>query len=175
MFSKQSQPTPKVSTSWQRAPFKQIHPQPSHGKQESVKCLQCELSFPTVFHMSFSCDCGQQKVSKKSILAKISIQICHGCKESLNSKNSPKSSCCHSPVIKRIQLQRDDPKALAPEQKAQIKHLLGFRIIVDNLLYIIGVPRRFADEQLLKSDKLCGLFGSPKRIVINHNPKDDCG
>jgi hypothetical protein len=56
-------------------------------------------------------------------------------------------------------LHRDDPKAVTVEQKAQIKHLLSFRIIVDNLLYIIGVPRRFADEQLLKSGKLCGLYG----------------
>lgn len=46
---------------------------------------------------------------------------------------------------------------------------------MDNLFYIIGVPKRFADEGLLRSQKFCGLYGEAKRIVINHNPKDDCG
>jgi hypothetical protein len=70
---------------------------------------------------------------------------------------------------------RDDPKAVSHEQKTRIRHLLQFRIIVENLLYIIGVPKKFADEQTLKSDRFCGLFGNPKRIVINHSPKEDCG
>jgi hypothetical protein len=54
---------------------------------------------------------------------------------------------------------RDDPKAVSADQKARIKHLLSFRIIVDNLFYIIGVPKRFADETLLRSEKFCGLYG----------------
>jgi hypothetical protein len=70
---------------------------------------------------------------------------------------------------------RDDAKAVTPEQKARIKHLLSFRVVVDSLLYVIGVPKKFADIDLLKSEKFCGLYGVPKRIVINHNPKDDCG
>jgi hypothetical protein len=33
---------------------------------------------------------------------------------------------------------------------------MSFRIIVDNLLYIIGVPKKFASEQLLGKDEFCG-------------------
>ena len=51
---------------------------------------------------------------------------------------------------------RDSPTAVTQDQKAKIKHLMSFRIIVDNLLYIIGVPKKFASEQLLGKDEFCG-------------------
>ena len=49
---------------------------------------------------------------------------------------------------------------------------MAFRIVKEKLLYIIGVPRRYAEEKTLRSEKFCGQFGVAERIVINHNPKD---
>jgi hypothetical protein len=51
--------------------------------------------------------------------------------------------------------------------------LLEYRIIKEQLLYIIGLPKTVADSELLASDGFCGQFGKPERIVINYNPKKE--
>jgi len=56
--------------------------------------------------------------------------------------------------------------------KQKIKRLMTFRIVKEKLLYIIGIPRRFADVDILKSQAFCGQFGQPERVVINYNPKE---
>ena len=63
-------------------------------------------------------------------------------------------------------------RELAPSEKQRIKKLMTFRIVKEKLLYIIGVPRKYAEEKILRSNKFCGQFGIAERIVINHNPKD---
>jgi hypothetical protein len=40
--------------------------------------------------------------------------------------------------------------------KQKIKRLLTFRIIKEKLLYVIGIPKRFADERLLSKQEYCG-------------------
>ena len=57
-------------------------------------------------------------------------------------------------------------------ERMKVRKLMTFRIIKEKLLYIIGIPRRFANPDLLRSHAFCGQFGQPERIVINHNPKD---
>lgn len=49
---------------------------------------------------------------------------------------------------------------------------MTFRIVKEKLLYVIGIPRRFASEEVLMSKAFCGKFGTPERIVINRYPKD---
>ena len=49
---------------------------------------------------------------------------------------------------------------------------MTFRIVREKLLYVIGIPRRFAVEEVLMSKAFFGQFGKPDRIVINYNPKD---
>jgi len=53
-----------------------------------------------------------------------------------------------------------------------VKRLISFRIVKEKLLYLIGIPRRFASEDVLRSSAFFGQFGSLDRLVINHNPKD---
>lgn len=49
---------------------------------------------------------------------------------------------------------------------------MTFRVVKEKLLYVIGIPRRFASEDILRSKAFCGQYGKPERIVINYNPKD---
>lgn len=49
---------------------------------------------------------------------------------------------------------------------------MTFRIVKEKLLYVIGIPRRYANEDVLRSKAFCGQFGALERIVINYNPKD---
>ena len=49
---------------------------------------------------------------------------------------------------------------------------MSFRIIKERLLYLIGIPRRYADSEVIRSEAFCGQFGYSEQIVINYNPKD---
>lgn len=37
----------------------------------------------------------------------------------------------------------------------------------ENLLYVIGIPKTLANEELLVSDRFFGQYGQVKKIVIN--------
>lgn len=43
-----------------------------------------------------------------------------------------------------------------------------FRIITPNLLYVIGLPRQFAKEEILKKHMHFGQYGKIIRIIINN-------
>ena len=49
---------------------------------------------------------------------------------------------------------------------------MTFRIVKERLLYIIGIPRRYASDEIIRSKAFCGQYGQIERIVINFNPKD---
>ena len=49
---------------------------------------------------------------------------------------------------------------------------MSFRIVREKLLYVIGIPRKYASDEILRSKQFCGQFGQVDRIVINYNPKD---
>ena len=49
---------------------------------------------------------------------------------------------------------------------------MSFRIVRPKLLYVIGIPRRYASEDFLRSKAFFGQFGQLDRIVINYNPRD---
>lgn len=61
---------------------------------------------------------------------------------------------------------------LRQHEKAQIKRMLGYRIIKEKLLYCIGIPREFSDLSKLKSESWFGQFGCHEQILVNHNPKN---
>lgn len=64
-------------------------------------------------------------------------------------------------------------QSLKQSEKIFIKKLLTYRIVKEKLLYVIGIPKTFADESLLASESYFGQFGNLEKIVINHNPKKE--
>ena len=58
------------------------------------------------------------------------------------------------------------------QDKIKVKKLMSFRIVKEKLLYVIGIPRRYASDEILRSKSFCGQYGQIERIVINYNPKD---
>ena len=69
--------------------------------------------------------------------------------------------------------QKISQQPLRQSEKQLIKKLLTYRIVKEKLLYVIGIPKTFADELLLASEDFFGQFGSLEKIVINHNPKKE--
>jgi hypothetical protein len=40
-------------------------------------------------------------------------------------------------------------------------------MVIPNLLYVIGLPKKYGQESILRQTKLFGQFGKIKRMLIN--------
>ena len=71
----------------------------------------------------------------------------------------------------RVQKSKDSRKQRSQEKKRQTvenrKHLDGVRVIRLNLVFIIGLPPRVADPDVLKRYEYCGKFGKIRNIIVN--------
>ncbi|KAK1347145.1 subunit 4 of CCR4-NOT transcription complex [Hamiltosporidium tvaerminnensis] len=47
------------------------------------------------------------------------------------------------------------------------KNYCNIRVIQKNLVYVIGIPQKYADDNLLKRNEFFGQFGSIKKLVVN--------
>lgn len=48
----------------------------------------------------------------------------------------------------------------------------NIRVIQKNLVYIIGIPQKYADENILKKHEFFGQFGFIKKIIVNKRGTD---
>ncbi|ELA41087.1 uncharacterized protein VICG_01880 [Vittaforma corneae ATCC 50505] len=49
----------------------------------------------------------------------------------------------------------------------QILDYFNIRVVQRNLVYVIGIPQKYAEEEALKRHEFFGQFGSIKKIIIN--------
>jgi len=57
-------------------------------------------------------------------------------------------------------------------EKTNLLKLQQFRMVIPNLLYVIGLPRKFAQEETMRQARFFGQFGKIQRVLINHYTKD---
>lgn len=50
---------------------------------------------------------------------------------------------------------------------ATMADLFSMRVIQKNLVYVIGIPQKYADENILRRNEFFGQFGSIKKIIVN--------
>lgn len=58
------------------------------------------------------------------------------------------------------------------QEKLALNKLSQFRMVIPNLLYVIGLPRRFGREDILRQPKFFGQYGKITRVLINSQTKD---
>lgn len=56
---------------------------------------------------------------------------------------------------------------IATSGEEEKHHLQDIRVIQRNLVYIIGIPQKYADDLLLKRNEFFGQFGMIKKFVLN--------
>lgn len=49
----------------------------------------------------------------------------------------------------------------------QLLDYFNIRVIQRNLVYVIGIPQRYAEEEVLRKQEFFGQFGGIKKIIIN--------
>ena len=50
--------------------------------------------------------------------------------------------------------------------------LQQFRMVIPNLLYVIGLPKKYGQESIVRKDKFFGQYGKITRVLINSQTKD---
>eukprot|EP00347_Sterkiella_histriomuscorum_P000504 403375596 len=162
-------------------------------------CNDCELEFPTKNHL-VTCKCSNIKwcldcaknhfddqissssTNQNSMNQSYDQYRCERCNkvvqlqafsDQLSSISSLSSIHCYgSQTSKKTQLKPRKIEPLRPRDTQLVESLLKFRIVQENLLYVIGIPEKYADENLLASQRYFGLYGEVKKIRINRCPKD---
>lgn len=70
--------------------------------------------------------------------------------------------------LKAEKRQRDQQrKAKLSESR---KHLASVRVVQRNLVFVVGLPLRLADPEILKKHEYFGKFGKIHKVVINQSP-----
>lgn len=49
------------------------------------------------------------------------------------------------------------------------KHLANVRVVQKNLVFVVGLPMRLADPNVLKKHEYFGKFGKIHKVVINQS------
>lgn len=49
------------------------------------------------------------------------------------------------------------------------KHLANVRVVQKNLVFVVGLPMRLADANVLKKHEYFGKFGKIQKVVINQS------
>ncbi|XP_065844768.1 uncharacterized protein [Oscarella lobularis] len=93
--------------------------------------------------------------------------LCPACR-----KLYPENPAEYIPLTaEQVQKSKDSRKQRSQEKKRQTvenrKHLDGVRVIRLNLVFIIGLPPRVADPDVLKRYEYCGKFGKIRNIIVN--------
>ena len=58
------------------------------------------------------------------------------------------------------------------DDKTKLLKLQQFRMVIPNLLYVIGLPKKYGQEHILKLPRFFGQYGKIKRVLINNFTKD---
>ena len=64
------------------------------------------------------------------------------------------------------------PEPIKQKDLRRVELLLTFRIVQENLLYVIGIPQKYAKDSLLASTRFFGQYGRVRKLVINSQTKD---
>ncbi|ELQ74171.1 MOT2 transcription factor [Trachipleistophora hominis] len=68
---------------------------------------------------------------------------------------------------------KDNQPVKPPKPEYKPHEYTDIRVIQRNLVYIIGIPVKYADENVLKSNEFFGQFGNIKKLVIKNRSMTD--
>lgn len=139
--------------------------------EDQPECPLCMESFEPDDLSFFPCTCG--------------YQICRFCWHRLRTEENGSNGLCPAcrkqyaedpaefkplsedevhRIKKERRLQDSQRKHKAAESR---KHLANVRVMQHNLVFVVGLPPRLADSEILKKQEYFGKFGKIHKVVIN--------
>eukprot|EP00056_Hartaetosiga_gracilis_P003578 m.64971 g.64971 ORF g.64971 m.64971 type:complete len:546 (+) comp11507_c0_seq1:105-1742(+) len=138
---------------------------------EGNECPLCMEPFEADDKQFYPCHCG--------------YQICRFCWHRIRSEENGLCPACRQPYSDKpaeynpvsqteIQKMKEDKRQKRLERKQKIieerKALANVRVIQKNLVYVVGLPQKLADEHTLKKNEYLGRFGKIMKVVVNRTP-----
>jgi len=149
--SQANQPVYTKETGWSMNLKRENHSQATSKAFTSTSsstsmmcCALCSFEFPNYRHLLRCQSCDATK-SLRHLL-----QICSKCSEDLQHSDTDCPSC-------KVPLELIPPSVgTATTNKQRQTNLQQCRLVIPNLLYVIGLPKKYSNETLLRSQMFFG-------------------
>ncbi|KAF0685145.1 Aste57867_22916 [Aphanomyces stellatus] len=133
--------------------------------EEEVDCCPLCMEELDLTDKTFdACRCGYQVGC---------ANVCLWCWHQIKNEYNGLCPACRAPVVRRTkqrkQKEKIEKKSTAPPRAAPInrKSLVNVRVMQRNLVYVIGLPVHYADDDLLRSKDCFGQYGRIVKAVVN--------
>lgn len=142
----------------------------NQGSEDAVECPLCMEPLEVDDLNFFPCTCG--------------YQICRFCWHRIRTDENGLCPACRKaysenpadfkPLSKEEIAKLKAEKRLKDQQRKQRvtenrKHLANVRVVQKNLVFVVGLPMRLADPDVLKKHEYFGKFGKIHKVVINQS------
>jgi CCR4-NOT transcription complex subunit 4 len=138
--------------------------------EEQVECPLCMEPLEVDDLNFFPCTCGYQIC--RFCWHRIRTDengLCPACRKAYSEDPADFTPLSQEQVakLKAEKRQRDQQrKAKLSESR---KHLASVRVVQRNLVFVVGLPMRLADPEVLKRHEYFGKFGKIHKVVINQS------
>lgn len=138
--------------------------------EEQVECPLCMEPLEVDDLNFFPCTCGYQIC--RFCWHRIRTDengLCPACRKAYSENPADFTPLSKEQVsqLKAEKRQRDQQrKAKLSESR---KHLANVRVVQKNLVFVVGLPPRLADAEILKRHEYFGKFGKIHKVVINQS------
>ncbi|KAB0791482.1 hypothetical protein PPYR_03282 [Photinus pyralis] len=138
--------------------------------EEQVECPLCMEPLEVDDLNFFPCSCGYQIC--RFCWHRIRTDengLCPACRKAYSENPADFTPLSKEQVaqLKAEKRQRDQQrKAKLSESR---KHLANVRVVQKNLVFVVGLPLRLADAEILKRHEYFGKFGKIHKVVINQS------
>ncbi|XP_033213313.1 CCR4-NOT transcription complex subunit 4 isoform X4 [Belonocnema kinseyi] len=142
----------------------------NQGGEDAVECPLCMEPLEVDDLNFFPCTCG--------------YQICRFCWHRIRTDENGLCPACRKaysenpadfkPLSKEEIARLKVEKRIKDQQRKQRvtenrKHLANVRVVQKNLVFVVGLPMRLADPDVLKRHEYFGKFGKIHKVVINQS------
>ena len=131
---------------------------PFFRNDSEVTCSICKFDFPTKNHLLF-CRCTDSK-----------MQVCDNCYLSCTEQICSKIMICPC-CLTQVSYENHE-QTMSHLEKQSLSKLQQFRMVIPNLLYVIGIPKKYGQENTVRMNKFFGQYGKITRVLINNQTKD---
>ncbi|XP_053696420.1 neurogenic protein mastermind isoform X2 [Sabethes cyaneus] len=140
----------------------------SSGDEEQVECPLCMEPLEVDDLHFYPCTCGYQicRFCWHRIRTDEN-ELCPACR-----KAYPENPADFTPLSQeQIAAFKAEKRQRDQQRKAKIsenrKHLANVRVVQKNLVFVVGLPPRLADPEILKKHEYFGKYGKIHKVVIN--------
>lgn len=139
--------------------------------EEQVECPLCMEPLEVDDLNFFPCTCGYQicRFCWHRIRLDENGGLCPACRKAYSENPADFIPLSREQVAKLKAEKKQRIQQKKAQQSESRKHLASVRVVQRNLVFVVGLPPRLADPEILKRHEYFGKFGKIHKVVINQS------